>query len=224
MSHADTIRRYLEEHGPLCDDCISDGARIRPRQTVNIVCRGLSKSSELRRTKNLCSRCRGTKLLNYLSPAFAVAAVEPSTRTVDSAKSRPWYWEGNVQTRIVEYLEREQGLEIVATADTAAREAGKDIVSRSAGKAELWISVKGYPERSPHAQARHWFSQAMFDLVLYRDLSTEATLGMGLPAGFSTYRRLADRVNWIRSRLPFWIFWVSENGEVTCEDPPSDAP
>ncbi len=54
----------------------------------------------------------------------------------------------------------------------------------------------------------------MFDLVLYRDESNSADLSLGLPDGFATYKNLTDRVTWLRSHLPFTIYWVSESGEV----------
>ena len=127
-----------------------------------------------------------------------------------------------MQARIAAHLES-QGLSVVSTADTATREAGKDLIARTPGSAELWVSVKGYPERSSHTQARHWFSHAIFDLVMYRDEDSDVTLAIGLPDGYSTYRNLVGRVTWLRKQLPFWVFWVSEDGQVRCEDPPKGA-
>ena len=131
---------------------------------------------------------------------------------------KPWYWEGNIQTKIVEHLEStEWG--ILTSANTATREAGKDIVATKNGK-ELWVSVKGWPERSVNTQARHWFSSALFDLILYRDIDPDVQLAIGLPSGFSTYQNLIPRVSWLRNNLPFEIITVSEQGNVEITYPP----
>ncbi len=113
-----------------------------------------------------------------------------------------------------------KGWTIRSAADTAAKTAGKDIVAERNGRT-LWISVKGYPrgtqKTNPPTQARHWFSHAVFDLVRYRDESHSAELALGLPDGFATYQNLAERVRWLRSHLPFTIYWVRQSGEVRLE-------
>ncbi|WP_174819897.1 PD-(D/E)XK nuclease family transposase [Paenibacillus koleovorans] len=43
-------------------------------------------------------------------------------------------------------------------ADTTSRTSGKDIIAIDRQGKELWISVKGYLEKSSNVQARHWFS------------------------------------------------------------------
>ena len=129
-----------------------------------------------------------------------------------STSDKPWYWEGNVQDSIVAHLESE-GWKILSSADTSTREAGKDIVATKDGQ-ELWVSVKGYPVKSANTQARHWFSHALFDLVLYRDENPDVRLAIGLPAGFVTYQNLIPRVSWLRKNLPFEVITASEDGEV----------
>jgi hypothetical protein len=126
--------------------------------------------------------------------------------------ARPWYWEGNVQSAIVKHLISD-GWSIISNANTATREAGKDIVATKENE-ELWISVKGWPDKSINTQARHWFAGAIFDLILYRDLDPDVTLGIGIPAGYSTYANLIPRVQWLRRNLPFSVFSVSEAGHV----------
>jgi hypothetical protein len=129
---------------------------------------------------------------------------------------RTWCWEGRIQDRIVEYL-RSRGFEITGTANTHVRESGKDIQAKSSDGAILWISVKGYPEKSSYTQARHWFAELLFDLILYRAESADAQLGIGLPYGFTTYRNLAARIDWFKQSLPFQFYWVHEDGTVTTE-------
>jgi Holliday junction resolvase len=52
-----------------------------------------------------------------------------------------WYWEGNVQSRIVGYLQT-QGWRIIREADTERHEKGVDILAFRDGKM-LAIEVKG---------------------------------------------------------------------------------
>lgn len=106
---------------------------------------------------------------------------------------------------------------IRSVADTASRAPGKDIVAITPNGNELWISVKGYPEKSPNVQARHWFSGSVFDLILYHGENPNITLALALPDGFITYANLVPRVNWLKQTMPFEIFWVSEDGNVRKE-------
>ena len=108
-----------------------------------------------------------------------------------------------------------QGLRIERVANTATREAGKDIVAVTAEGKTLWVSVKGFPEgMKPYTQARHWFSGAVFDLILYRDERADVELALAFPDGFPTYRALAARLSPLRQAMPFTIYWISESGSV----------
>jgi len=53
--------------GALCDDCISILANVKPRQTVNSLCRKMLSEGNLSRQKGKCSRCRKVKVINKLS-------------------------------------------------------------------------------------------------------------------------------------------------------------
>ncbi len=127
-----------------------------------------------------------------------------------------WTWEGNVQSAIVTHLAA-RGHRIVSVAKTAAREPGKDIEARTPEGRLLWISVKGWPEKSENTQARHWFSQALLDMILYREDSPEAELAIGLPGGFPTYENLWRRISWFRKTLPLRVYWVSSDGTISKE-------
>lgn len=133
--------------------------------------------------------------------------------SVPAESGRPWHWEGNVQAMVVAHLQS-KGYTIVRVANTESREAGKDIIARSAGGQLLWVSVKGFPEKSANTQARHWFAGAMFDLLLYHGENANVDLALGLPDGYQTYRGLSERVAWLRQVMPFTIYWVSESGAV----------
>ncbi len=110
-----------------------------------------------------------------------------------------------------------QGYRIVSVSNTAARSAGKDIEAVAPGGREVWVSVKGYPEKSQYVQARHWFAGAVFDMVCYRNERPDVELVIGLPDRFATYATLAPRTAWLRGVTPFRILWVSEDGAVRAE-------
>lgn len=204
----------------VCDDCLSEITGITPRQTVNIKCRELHADGRLTRMTDTCSRCRRGKLTNVLKAGRSVAKpVTPAVAVSQSSSgNRPWFWEGNVQQKIVEYIEA-QGGSIQSQADTVTRQAGKDIVARMKDGRLLWVSVKGFPEKSKNAQARHWFAGALHDLARYRDEDAHAMLAMGLPAGFTTYEALAKKQQSVRSFLRYRIYWVNADGSVTVDEP-----
>lgn len=218
MTNRDNILSTLSS-AELCDDCLSAASGIKPRQAINTLCRDLAASNIVMRRNGKCERCRKAKLVNRLSDEqqaqLEVAPSAPPT-SVQTSVVRAWYWEGNVQEKVVSHLMR-SGYLVRSLADTASREAGKDIIAVAPDGNELWVSVKGYPERSRNVQARHWFSGAVFDLVLYRGQSPSVTLALALPDGFTTYTNLLPRINWLKSSMQFQVFWVDHNGNVRVE-------
>ena len=218
MTHRDTILVFLASaNGPVCDDCLSIRTGISPRQTTNLNCRRMEKANQIKRCEAMgCHYCRTEKICNILLKNAVVFPNPPVPLSKTDDPHKLWHWEGNIQDRLVTWLEQ-KGWTIRSAADTAAKTAGKDIIVECDGRT-LWISVKGYPRGTPKTnsatQARHWFCHALFDLVLYRDESDSAELALGLPDGFVTYPNLADRVTWLRAHLPFTIYWVSKTGKV----------
>lgn len=85
----------------------------------------------------------------------------PKAVTVAPETDREWTWEGNVQSAIATHL-TSRGYKISSAADTASREAGKDLEARGPDGKLLWVSVKGWPEKSVNTQARHWFFPGSF--------------------------------------------------------------
>jgi len=202
---------------PLCDDCLAEKALFSQRQTANSICRDLDKRGQIKRTKGSCSACGKFKIVNeYLK------GISPEvTKTFHKKEKmeqvyRPWYWEGNVQSVLVDWLVA-HGFAIRSVADTAARSQGKDIVAIDSDGKELWVTVKGYPEKSSHTQARHWFSDALMSLILYRDENSTVSLALALPDSFVTYLNLATRIDWFRRALPLEIYWISEDMQVRVE-------
>jgi len=204
----------------LCDDCISELLALSRRQAVNISCNSLARKKQISRSKKQCQGCKRIKLVNSIGEGKAQTINIQSTapnEAVSPPEGRPWYWEGNLQSKLVTWLVSE-GYKIWSVADTAARSKGVDIIAEDSNGESLWISVKGYPDTTQHAQARHYFSGAIFDLILYRGQSSSVHLALGLPAGFSTYENLAQKVQWIKKTvMPFDIYWVSKTGHVRKE-------
>jgi hypothetical protein len=221
--------------GPICDDHLARMAGLRYRQQANSLCSQLAREGLILRKRGQCSECvkegkKNAKLVNV------VLAVGDASLTVDlgtpapprdppplGSRSEvstgcPWYWEGNVQACLVAWLTG-QGYEIRRVADTASREHGPDIIAVKDGK-ELRVSVKGYPEGGkptrPTVQGRHWFAHAVFEALLHRDEDPDVHLAMAFP-DFRTYRRLARRIEWLRTNLPLGVYWVQQCGEVKPE-------
>jgi len=48
----------------ICDDCLSDVTRVKPRQQINSICRSLANSKKLIRKKAECQVCKRAKLIN----------------------------------------------------------------------------------------------------------------------------------------------------------------
>jgi len=80
-----STERILEsleaEPAGLCDDCLSRGAEITPRQQVNQICRTLKNRGVLKREKGICHGCRSTKLVNQLSRSFLIGGAPAGEKT-----------------------------------------------------------------------------------------------------------------------------------------------
>jgi len=224
MKNTDVILQFLKQNNlALCDDCLSDKTGIKPRQQIYQICSNLGKNQLIKRKPDRCSHCGKEKIVNSFhsnnSPnqsSNLISTQLPKSPTNSSDIEPPWYWEGNIQAALVTFLVT-QGYSITRVSDTASRENGKDVEAVGPNGKKLWVSVKGWPEKSANTQARHWFSQALFDMILYRDESRDAELALAFPDGFQTYLNLARRIQWFRDAGGFRIFWVSEKGSVRIE-------
>jgi hypothetical protein len=216
MTIQSKILAALQRTDRLCDDCLSEMTGVRPRQAINQIARGMKSAKLLSRPTEDCARCRRPKIVNRLGDAPREPS--PPPRPAETRPGRPWYWEGNVQRKIVEFL-RADGYTVHSEADTATRQPGKDIVASTREGKSLWVTVKGFPESSPNTQARHWFAGAFHDVSRYRTESKDALLAMGLPAGFKTYEGLVKKDVAVRSFLGYSVYWVHADGAVTVQKP-----
>lgn len=145
--------------------------------------------------------------------------------------SGEWFWEGNIQRRIGDWLQAD-GWTIRSAADTAARKRGIDLIAVR-GKRTLLVEVKGYPSRRyvrgpkageakptpPGLQARHWFAEALLSALLRQDEMPRAQLALGFPDK-SRYRDLLEKTQSALRALGVRIFLVSEDGIVREGLPP----
>jgi hypothetical protein len=222
MAIRDKILAALGATDRLCDDCLSEITGVTPRQSINIACRTLNAKKELTRAREDCSRCRHVKIVNRARGVSVAVKTSTSALRESAAPAeggRPWYWEGNVQRKIVEYL-KANGWTVLSEADTASRQQGKDIVASDPRGQLLWVTVKGFPERTKNTQARHWFAGAHHDLARYRNEGKEALLAMGLPHGFKTYEGLIKRDDAVRRFLGYRVYWVRADGTVSVDTVP----
>ena len=217
MSNRNIILAYLNKNRQFwCDDCLSARTSIKPRQQINQICRNLLTTNEIRRQRGICEGCGNLKVVNFPSdeqPVTSRSTEAVTNKKLLSGEEHPWYWEGNIQSKLVSHLAKD-GYQILSVANTDSRTRGKDIEASTPTGKKLWISVKGYPNKSKNTQARHWFSQAMFDMILYREELSIAELAVAFPDGFTTYNSLSQRIDWFKTACKFKIYWVSENGSV----------
>ncbi len=204
------IIAYLQQHqNGIDDDALAEALQLSARQQANSRCRQLEREGLVIRR-----RVNG-KIHNFWNEGKQPPPTPPNVKP-DNVK--PWFWEGNVQTSVVRYLEQRDYV-IRSAANTASKERGKDIEAEHDGEI-LWITVKGYPEGTkrthPSTQAGHWFKQATFDILQYRGENGEARLGMALP-DFPRYRSLAQKIKWFQPVAKFTYYWVQESGKVTEE-------
>lgn len=216
MTNKDRILTVLTTK-EMCDDCLSEQSGVHPRQIVYAICRSLSRQSFITRNHEKCELCSKLKLVSRLLLDESKMEVEPiKSIKLEQKRTTNWYWKRNVIARVVGYLAK-NGYYIHSVSKTASHTSGKDIVATTPDGDEIWVMVKGYPEKSNEVQARHWFSQAFFDLVLYHGENPSAKLAVALPDGFATYLNLLPRIKWLKETMPFDVIWVANDGKVRTE-------
>lgn len=146
-------------------------------------------------------------------------------------KTQDWFWEGNVQNRIIEYMTKNEGFQIIRSADPGKKERGPDIFAQrklSNGSLERrQVAVKGYPSEkyvdgerkgekkraNPSTQARHWFGEALLELILAKGDNENLQIALGLP-DFPVYANLIKRITWFRKNIRLFYYLVTKDSEV----------
>ena len=213
MTVKDKIILHLQKIHPqgIDDDALAEVLALNTRQDANANCNKLTqKGLVLRKIVN-------GKYHNFWNKD-KIDLVEENSVWKEYNKEEPWFWEGNVQTTIVLYLEQ-LDYNLIFAANTGTRQRGKDIKAEINGD-EVWISVKGYPEGTKNTpaptQAGHYFKDVVFDIIKYREENKTIKLGIGFP-DFPKYRTLAKTITWFKPVADFKYYWVNENGEVSEE-------
>lgn len=205
------ILEHLKEHPEgIDDDTLALDLGLSQRQTANSYCRRMEREGLVVR------RIADGKIRNFVSSEERVSIPVENSPKQQTLPSEIWHWEGNVQGKVIAFLES-GGYSILRFADTRAKEKGKDIEAIKNGQ-KLWITVKGYPVGSTSTpatvQAGHWFKDAIFDLLIWHGADGSAALGLALP-DFSRYRKLLEKVQWLQGAIGFSVFWVSETGHIS---------
>jgi len=147
----------------------------------------------------------------------------------DSDKKQKWFWEGNIQQKIASYMVNNENYKILKMANCAAKSRGPDILALRKA-IQIHVSVKGYPTETyaedslggkkgekkrtrPQVQARHWFAEALFEILLAKCENNNLQIALGFP-DFPVYISFLKRIKWLRERLGIRYYLVTEEGEV----------
>jgi hypothetical protein len=227
-----------EGEEPLCDDCISVLAGVRPRQTVFRICSQLSETNAIIREPQICSRCGRFKNASrasgsdpYPSARGVLSSPAPAPlATVEFAVDRPWHWEGHIQSRLAQHLPADDWA-VRSAADTATKARGIHLMATKGSRC-LTVEVKGYPTATfehgpkrgqpkmtqPATQARQYFSHALLGMMLLRHKHPDAEIAACFPK-FETFVSLARRTRASFELLGFGLYFVAQDGRVGLETP-----
>jgi Holliday junction resolvase-like predicted endonuclease len=139
-------------------------------------------------------------------------------------KDDDWFWEGNVQKILVNYLQ-EKGFEVEA-ANTAKKTTGADIIAKRSNE-NLIVEVKGWPSdkymdgpnqgqpkpTQPTLQAKHWLSEAFLTIIRRKSKYPKHALAIGLPH-CKRYVALLKEMDWAIKSLGIKIYFVESDGTV----------
>jgi hypothetical protein len=142
--------------------------------------------------------------------------------------SEEWFWEGNVQRRLVDFFASD-GWTIEQQADTSARSQGVDVLAIKGGQV-LVAEVKGYPSvlyarglkrgqvkrTRPPVQARHWFAGALHAGLKYRAVKPTVKVVLAFP-DFPTYRKLVMEAMPSLRQAGLHVYFIAEDGSVNTE-------
>ena len=150
-------------------------------------------------------------------------------------REQDWFWEGNIQTNLLDYMQNEEGFTILSTSDPVSAEQGVEIVAERTQddrSVHRLVSVLGWPSTvytrgalagqsrtsRPEPVARNWIAQAVFDLALGRGADHDLDLCLGLPA-MGSYIRYIQRLRWFLSAARVTVYMVSQEGRVFVTPP-----
>jgi hypothetical protein len=162
------------------------------------------------------------------SPYGNTAAVARTAPVVAADAGHQWPWEGNVQDVFADLL-RQHGWSITATADTATKAPGVDVLAIK-GERMLGAEVKGWPSAGyadprraaevkrtqPSTQAGHWFSQALLKAMMLLDSHPGHESLVVLPH-YPRYQALSDRTCTGRRAANIHVILLARDGVYTSD-------
>ena len=165
----------------------------------------------------------------------AAPVVEQSPPLPSHDVTEEWFWEGNIQSRLLSHLIAE-GYDILRVADTRSREGGTDVIARR-DAALLHVEVKGWPSsryRDPAkahlakptlaaTQARVWFNDAVVHALRLRDAHADDAVAMCLPDQ-PTYRNLLRGVGSSLTACRVGVLFIDERGQCSTWIHPPEHP
>ena len=139
-------------------------------------------------------------------------------------RTKDWFWEGNIQQKIIDFLENKEGFKIIRFCDPKTK--GPDILAERHGILRQ-IEVKGYPSdkyatgpnegqkkpTNPRLQAKHWFGEALLTLLIAKSNNTGLEISLGLPKK-QRYIDLLNNTSWVRKMMGISCYMVDETGNV----------
>ncbi|HVF98234.1 MAG TPA: hypothetical protein VND68_00215 [Chloroflexia bacterium] len=150
-------------------------------------------------------------------------------------RSRDWFWEGNLQERMLDYMQNDEGLTILSPGQPTAQEIGIEIVAEKlVGEVPVHhlVTVRGWPSGAytkgrlagqprlarPDTIAREWMGQVVLDLALGRGADPEVSLSLALPT-MAGYIRYLQRLRWFLAAARISVYLVAQDGRVTMMSP-----
>ena len=154
-------------------------------------------------------------------------------------RSQDWFWEGNLQERVLDYMQQDEGFTILSPGQPTVQESGIDIVAeKMVGEVptHCMVTVRGWPSSvytkgklqgqprvsRPETVAREWMAQVVLDLALHRGADPELVLALALPT-MAGYIRYLQRLRWFLAAARISVYLVAQDGRVTVM-PPGAAP
>lgn len=213
MTNQGKIVSTLSKLGAMCDDCLSSASMVKPRQTVNTECRFLEQENALTRSKQLCPRCKLSKITNHLESTGKqvvekLSASRPDPATLSAIKNHDVeaLSEDEIKQVLSDWLSNDGWDVKVAWGRTP----GID-VEATRGSERWVIEAKGPGSRQP---MRVNYFIGILGETLQRMDDPEAQYAIALP-DLQQYRRLWGRLPELaKKRTKISILLVSLSGEI----------
>src|SRR5215203_3678493 len=150
-----------------------------------------------------------------------------------------WFWEGNIQEQVIEYMKSEEGFSILSPGMPMPSEQGVEVLAQKSNDGvttHRLVVVRGWPSTMytrgslagqhrttrPEVIARGWIAQAVLDIALGRGGDPDVEMALAIPA-MASYVRYLQRMRWFMDASRTSVYMVSQEGNVAVT-PPGAAP